>query len=71
MRVHTKAAERDITFANGCPPDLIARSQDYIAYRAGQPALALLDIDNKGMPPKSGSASRIWRILAGVGVGPA
>ena len=31
-------------------PDLIARSADHIIYRPGQPALALIDIDTKGMP---------------------
>src|SRR5258708_11827283 len=31
-------------------PDLIARTGGHIAYRTGQPALALLDFDIKGMP---------------------
>ncbi|MBW4022018.1 MAG: hypothetical protein HIU92_02605 [Proteobacteria bacterium] len=31
-------------------PDLIARTADFIAYQAGQPALALIDVDVKGMP---------------------
>jgi hypothetical protein len=31
-------------------PNLIARSTDFIAYRPGQPAFALIDIDTKGMP---------------------
>jgi hypothetical protein len=32
-------------------PDLIARTGGHIAYRTGQPALALLDFDTKGMLP--------------------
>jgi hypothetical protein len=32
-------------------PDLISRTQDFINYRAGEPALALIDYDTKGMPP--------------------
>jgi hypothetical protein len=32
------------------PPDLIARTADFIRYAPGRPALALLDIDTKGMP---------------------
>jgi hypothetical protein len=31
-------------------PDLIARNATFISYAAGQPALALIDIDTKGMP---------------------
>jgi hypothetical protein len=31
-------------------PDIIARTGDAIVYREGQPALALLDFDTKGMP---------------------
>lgn len=32
-------------------PDVIARTSEFIDYRSGQPALALLDFDTKGMPP--------------------
>lgn len=32
-------------------PDLIARTAEHISYRADAPALALIDIDTKGMPP--------------------
>lgn len=32
-------------------PDLIARTAEFILYRAGTPALAMLDLDRKGMPP--------------------
>lgn len=48
--------------------DLIARTGGYIVYRTGQPALALLDFDTKGIPP--GVAARIdelagyWGALA-------
>jgi hypothetical protein len=31
-------------------PNLIARSRDYLSYRTGEPALALIDFDLKGMP---------------------
>jgi putative DNA primase/helicase len=33
------------------PPNLIARTSDYVSYRAGQSALALIDTDLKGMTP--------------------
>jgi len=33
-------------------PDIIARTGDYIDFQPGQPALALLDFDAKGMPPQ-------------------
>ena len=33
------------------PPGRIARTGDHIRYRPGQPALALIDVDTKGMPP--------------------
>ena len=32
-------------------PDLIARNGNHISYTPGRPALALIDIDTKGMPP--------------------
>ena len=32
-------------------PGIIARNRGHITYRAGKPALALLDYDTKGMPP--------------------
>jgi hypothetical protein len=35
---------------NGAAVDFISRTADYIAYRSGQPALALIDVDTKGMP---------------------
>ncbi len=39
-------------------PDLIARTTQFIAYRAGQPALALLDFDRKGIPPEMANRIR-------------
>jgi hypothetical protein len=40
-----------LTRLNGkAAPDLIARNATFISYAAGQPALALIDIDTKGMP---------------------
>jgi hypothetical protein len=32
--------------------NLIARTQDYLFYQTGEPALALIDYDTKGMPPR-------------------
>lgn len=32
------------------PPQTIARTTDYLGYRAGQPSLCLIDFDRKGMP---------------------
>ena len=36
---------------NGAGADCIARTGGHISYRQGQPALALLDVDTKAMPP--------------------
>jgi hypothetical protein len=33
-------------------PGIITRTQNYIVYRPGGPAFALLDLDTKGMPPE-------------------
>jgi hypothetical protein len=35
---------------NGGAPNVIARTGQDVVYRKGQPALALLDFDSKGMP---------------------
>jgi len=32
--------------------NLIARTEDYLLYQTGEPALALIDYDTKGMPPR-------------------
>ena len=61
FRVETKWSERTIKFDGPRPNDLIARSQDYIKYRPGTPALALLDVDTKGM------SSEIRDRIRGVG----
>jgi hypothetical protein len=34
----------------GAAPDVITRTQKFIGYRPGQPGLALIDFDTKGMP---------------------
>jgi hypothetical protein len=48
VRITTK---RDLEGLSGpVPIDLIARTGDHISYRPGQPALALIDVDTKGMP---------------------
>jgi hypothetical protein len=38
--------------SGGPRPDLIARTNANIVFRAGRPALALIDYDTKGMPPE-------------------
>jgi hypothetical protein len=51
-------------------PGVIARSQDYLTFRPGQAAVALLDFDRKGMP--SAVADRLersggfWRALVSI-----
>jgi hypothetical protein len=50
------------------PPDLVARTASHIGYRAGQPALVLIDFDSKGMShdvaQKVGDVGGIWNALA-------
>jgi hypothetical protein len=50
--------------------DMIARTSDHIAYEAGCPALALIDIDTKGMPATVGARIRalggFWPALVNV-----
>ncbi len=50
--------------------DLIARTGDHIIYRPGQPALALLDYDTKGMPTavadRIKAAGSFWSALVSV-----
>jgi hypothetical protein len=41
-------------------PNVIARSRDYIIYRPGEFALALVDYDTKGMPPASSAGLVNW-----------
>jgi hypothetical protein len=50
VRVTTQ--DRLATLNGAVPPDLIARTSSHIRYEAGRPALALIDIDTKGMPPE-------------------
>lgn len=51
-------------------PDVIARSQEYIVYREGVPALALIDYDAKGnVAGGGGSAPGGWRRLECAAVG--
>jgi hypothetical protein len=48
VRVETR---NQIAKMNGAiPPDIIARTADFICYRPGQPGLLLFDFDQKGMP---------------------
>ena len=37
---------------NGGDPTLIARTEDFLRFEAGQPGFVLLDFDTKGMPPE-------------------
>ena len=46
---------------NGSGAGLIARTADHISYRTGQPALALIDIDCKGMP------ASVWNLIDEIG----
>lgn len=68
VRVTTKD---EITLLNGeVPSDLIARTGEYIAYRSGEPALALIDVDTKGMPKsvkkQIDTAGGYWEALVSV-----
>jgi len=51
-------------------PTVIARTRDYLVYAAGEPAIALLDIDLKGVPDGAKSlineAGGIWSALRAV-----
>jgi hypothetical protein len=52
------------------PPNLIARTGSHIAYEAGRPALALIDVDTKGMPAEVTAriegAGGFWAALVSV-----
>jgi len=52
------------------PPGIIARTQDYIVYRPGEPAPALLDFDIKAMPPvvaaRLAERSGFWSTLVSI-----
>jgi hypothetical protein len=51
-------------------PDLIARTRGFIDYAAGEPALTLIDFDQKGMPStvasKVSAAGGLWPALVSV-----
>jgi hypothetical protein len=49
-RVMVTTQDRLAQMNGSAPADLIARNADHIVYEAGVPALALIDIDTKGMP---------------------
>src|SRR5689334_693864 len=52
LKVTTK---RSLAGLNGAAvPHLIARTQEFIQYRPNEPAMALIDIDVKGMPASVG-----------------
>ena len=48
--------------------NVVARTADYLSYRPGQPALALIDIDTKGMPAavRDKVKGDFWTALVGV-----
>ncbi len=50
--VQVTTAEKLAALNGTAPADLIARTAAHIEYAAGQQALALLDHDSKGMPPR-------------------
>jgi hypothetical protein len=67
VRVVTKSKLK----LNGAPPpDTIARSQDYVGHRPGEPALVLADFDSKGMPVSVANniaaARGVWPALISV-----
>jgi hypothetical protein len=51
-------------------PDIIARTQDYLVYRPGQPAFVPIDFDQKGMPTSVASVMKehggLWPALVSV-----
>ncbi len=49
-QVEVTTQDRLATLNGSAPLDLIARNATYISYKAGHAALALIDIDTKGMP---------------------
>ncbi len=65
------ATKAKLAAANGATrPDIIARASDHISYRTGEPALALIDVDTKGMPPSVRSKIKalggFWQALVTV-----
>jgi hypothetical protein len=48
--VEVTTQDRLAKLTGAAPPGLIARTGDYIGYQASRPALALIDVDTKGMP---------------------
>src|SRR5689334_20765167 len=50
-KVEITTKDRLEALAGAATPNLIARTSDHIAYRPTDVALALIDIDTKGMPP--------------------
>ena len=68
VSVTTKA---QLTKLNGsAAPNVVARSADHIGYEGGRTAVALIDIDTKGMPPEVRTRIKdlggFWRALVGV-----
>ena len=45
-----RAASSRLSLNGTVRPDVIARTGDHVGYRPGKPALALIDVDTKGMP---------------------
>jgi hypothetical protein len=60
VEITTKARREKLNGASA--PHLIARTAEHISYRPDQPALALIDVDTKGMP---GSVKRRIDALGG------
>ena len=54
----------------GSHPGIIARNQDFLSFRAGKPAIVLIDFDAKGMPPtvaaKLDELGGLWPALASI-----
>lgn len=65
-----KATSARLSLSGSVRPDVIARTGDYISYRPEKPALALIDVDTKGLPStvkdKIGAIGGFWPALVSV-----
>lgn len=68
VRIVTKRRLSELERNGGADPDVISRTSDMIGYCAGQPALALIDVDTKGMPAdiraRVDAAGGFWPAIA-------
>jgi hypothetical protein len=68
--LHVTTQGRLASLNGNATPNLIARTSEFIGYQAGQPALALIDVDTKGMPvavhARIEAAGGYWAALCSV-----